>query len=84
MALLATRTGVPVVPCAAWGQERAVSSWLRLRRVLVRARVGPPVMLPTGPHDRRQLQELTDDVMRVIAGMLPPQYRGVYGEQLPD
>jgi 1-acyl-sn-glycerol-3-phosphate acyltransferase len=83
MALLATRTGVPVVPCAAWGQERAGSCWLRLRRVPVRARVGPPIVLPQGPHDRRSLQELTDGVMRVIAGMLPPQYRGVYEEQLP-
>jgi 1-acyl-sn-glycerol-3-phosphate acyltransferase len=81
VALLATRAGVPIVPAAAYGQERAVACWRRLRRVPVRVLVGPPIELPAGPHDRRSLQELTDGVMRVVASMLPAEYRGVYGEQ---
>ena len=80
VALLATRAGVPIVPAAASGQERAIACWRRLRRVPVRVQVGPPIELPPGPHDRRSLQALTDDVMRVIAEMLPAEYRGVYAE----
>jgi 1-acyl-sn-glycerol-3-phosphate acyltransferase len=80
VALLATRAGAPIVPAAAYGQERAFACWRRLRRVPVRVQVGAPIVLPPGPHDRRKLQELTDGVMRVVASMLPPEYRGVYGE----
>jgi 1-acyl-sn-glycerol-3-phosphate acyltransferase len=80
VALLGTRAGVPIVPAAAHGQERTFRCWRRLRRVHVRVRVGPPIELPPGPHDRRALQELTDGVMRVVASMLPAEYRGVYGE----
>ena len=84
VALLATRAGVPIVPAAAYGQERAVASWKRLRRVRVRVQVGPPIVLPGGPHDRRSLQALTDGVMRSVASMLPPAYRGVYGQPPPE
>jgi 1-acyl-sn-glycerol-3-phosphate acyltransferase len=80
VALLATRAGVPIVPAAAYGQERAFACWRRLRRVPVRVRVGAPIVLPPGPHDRRSLQEQTDGVMRVVASMLPTRYRGVYAE----
>jgi len=80
VALLATRAGVPIVPAAAYGQERTFACWRRLRRVHVRVQVGQPIVLPPGPHDRRSLQELTDGVMRVVASMLPAEYRGVYGE----
>ena len=84
VALLATRAGVPIVPAAAYGQERAVASWKRLRRVRVRVQVGPPIVLPGGPHDRRSLQALTDGVMRSVASMLPLEYRGVYGQPPPE
>jgi 1-acyl-sn-glycerol-3-phosphate acyltransferase len=80
VALLATRAAVPIVPAAAYGQERTFARWRRLRRVLVRVRVGPPIVLPPGPHDRRSLQAMTDGVMRVVASMLPEEYRGVYGD----
>jgi 1-acyl-sn-glycerol-3-phosphate acyltransferase len=80
VALLATRAGVPIVPAAAYGQERTFACWRRLRRVHVRVEVGPPIVLPPGPHDRRSLQGMTDGVMRVVASMLPARYRGVYRE----
>jgi len=79
-AALATAAGVPVVPAAAWGQERGMVSWTRLRRAPVRVRVGPALSLPAGPHDRASLDALTDEVMHAIAALLPPEYRGVYGE----
>jgi 1-acyl-sn-glycerol-3-phosphate acyltransferase len=80
VALLAARAPAPVVPAAAYGQERAAACWTRLRRAPVRVRIGPPIVLPTGAHDRQRLQELSDEVMRAIAAMLPPEYRGVYGD----
>jgi 1-acyl-sn-glycerol-3-phosphate acyltransferase len=80
VALLATRAPAPVVPAAARGQEAAARYWRRLRRVPVRVRIGPPIELPPGVHDRDRLQAYTDEVMRAIAAMLPPEYRGVYAE----
>ena len=46
----------------------------------VRVRLGPPIELPPGPHDRGSLQSHADEVMLAIASMLPPEYRGVYAE----
>jgi len=80
VALLAARSGAPVVPAAAWGQERAGACWRRLRRVPVRVRIGSPLqVLPGGAPDRASQQAFADEVMRTIAAMLPPEYRGVYG-----
>jgi 1-acyl-sn-glycerol-3-phosphate acyltransferase len=82
VAVVATLAPAPIVPAAAHGQERAVESWRRLRRVPVRVRVGPPVHLPAGTHSRERLQAYTDELMSTIAAMLPPEYRGVYTEPL--
>lgn len=81
VALLATRAPAPIVPAAAYGQERATWCWRRLRRVPVRIRIGPAMELPGGAHDRERLQTYTDDVMRAIAAMLPEEYRGVYAQR---
>jgi len=78
VALLAARSGAPIVPAAAYGQERAGWFWRRLRRVPVRVRIGPPIVVPAAPVDRATLQARTDELMRAIAEMLPPEYRGVY------
>jgi 1-acyl-sn-glycerol-3-phosphate acyltransferase len=78
VALLAARSGAPIVPAAAHGQERAGWFWRRLRRVPVRVRIGPPIAVPAGPLGRATLQARTDELMRAIAAMLPPEYRGVY------
>ena len=50
----------------------------------MRVRIGPPIVVPAGTHDRERLQVLTDEVMRAIAAMLPPEYRGVYGGGTPE
>ncbi|HEY4025876.1 MAG TPA: lysophospholipid acyltransferase family protein [Candidatus Dormibacteraeota bacterium] len=80
VAMVAARAPAPIVPAAAYGQERALEFWRRLRRVPVRVRVGPPIELPPGSHPRERLQAYADDVMHAIAAMLPPEYRGVYAE----
>jgi 1-acyl-sn-glycerol-3-phosphate acyltransferase len=76
MAMIALRTGVPVMPVAIWGSEKALKKF----RPRVTIRYGEPVILkPKGIKITRQdIDEATDQVMCRIASMLPPEYRGVY------
>jgi len=76
MAMIALRTGVPVMPVAIWGSEKALKEF----RPRVTIRYGEPVILkPKGIKITRQdIDDATDQVMRRIASMLPPEYRGVY------
>ena len=74
VAFLATKANVPVLPVAVWGVEQIGHNWRRLRRTDVYLRVGEPYRMdPALSHE-----ENTDRLMRVIARMLPEQYRGVY------
>lgn len=79
LAYVATETGAPIVPVVAFGQEQAGRSWRRLRRVPVHVRVGAPFVLPRGHATARELQVHTERIMRALAALLPPAYRGVYG-----
>jgi 1-acyl-sn-glycerol-3-phosphate acyltransferase len=76
---LAARAGVPVVPMAAWGQERLGHSWRRFQRAPIRVRFGPPIVFAATAPSGRELREYSDAVMRAIAAQLPEEYRGVYG-----
>ena len=79
-AYLATRTGVPLLPVVAYGQEKMFSSLLRGRRAEVHVIYGPPFALPSTPGrvSKKQLREFTQQIMLGLAAMLPPAYRGVY------
>jgi 1-acyl-sn-glycerol-3-phosphate acyltransferase len=79
-AYLASRTGACIVPVAAWGQEKAVACWTRLRRPHITVIVGDPYVLPGTPNKAKggQLLAYTDDLMHRIAELLPAEYRGVY------
>jgi 1-acyl-sn-glycerol-3-phosphate acyltransferase len=81
-AYLASRTGVPVVPVAAWGQERILADLKRLHRPRIHVRIGTPFLLPGTPSRAKddELDAHTDRIMRAIAVLLPPEYRGVYGQ----
>lgn len=78
MGLIALRTGVPVVPIALWGTENLLKKF----GAPVMVRVGQPIVLkPKGKKiTREDIKEATETIMHTIAEMLPPQYRGVYGE----
>jgi 1-acyl-sn-glycerol-3-phosphate acyltransferase len=82
IAYLSRESGVPVLPIVGYGQERAGASWRRLARVRVHIRFGPLVPVPAGPATPRDLEQHTDQIMRALAQLLPPAYRGVY--QLSD
>ena len=82
MALLAP--GTPIVPCAITGTEdvsgprsilRALSG---RRRTSIRVVFGEPFALGAGPPDTARAEAAADEIMRRIAALLPPSYRGVY------
>lgn len=83
VAYLAARSGVPVVPVGVTGTESATAAWRRLRRPRLRMVIGKPLHLPPidlrSPERKQALRANTDRVMRAIAALLPPEYRGVYG-----
>src|SRR5215216_1844686 len=74
-ALLALRSGAPVVPVAVWGTER-IRAWSVFDPPRVTVRYGPPRVLASVRG--RGAQAAIDALMREIAGLLPPRYRGVY------
>lgn len=79
LGMIALRSGVPVVPVAIWGSEHVLKKF----RPRVTIAFGPPITLkPRGAKiTREDIDKSTQQVMRTIASMLPPEYRGVYGEQ---
>lgn len=81
VAYIADKAGVPVIPVAITGTEKAVQSLLHFRRPRITMRFGEPLRLPPVTRGDRDavLQRNTDEIMCRIAAMLPPGYRGVYG-----
>jgi len=80
MALIASRSGVPVLPVAISGTEniRGITWWLR--RPPVTVNIGRPFHLPplSDRLTKVELIELTDSIMERIAELLPKKYRGNY------
>jgi 1-acyl-sn-glycerol-3-phosphate acyltransferase len=76
--MIALRAVVPVVPVAIWGTEYTFKK-LRPR---VTISYGKPLLLaPKGKKiTREEIEEATNEVMRAIAAMMPPEYRGKYGD----
>lgn len=81
-ALLALRTGAAILPVALWGAKDMWRNLRRLRRTRVHMVIGKPFRLPvqkTRPS-REELRQLTDEIMRHIAVLLPPELRGAYAD----
>jgi len=81
-ALIASRQAVPVLPVGIAGTEKIKrTSWM-FRRPRITINIGPPFSLPSsgGKISKDELAEHTELIMRRIAELLPPEYRGVYGE----
>jgi 1-acyl-sn-glycerol-3-phosphate acyltransferase len=88
VALLAIRTGAPVLPVAVWGTERLwpVGSTFPHPGGRVHLRVGAPFVLERRTVDgkREDLQAVADRLMHGIAILLPPEYRGVYAAAVAE
>lgn len=79
-ALLALRSGAPLVPLAFYGGEVIWSNLRRLRRTDFHIVVGKPFYLDaSGQRVTREVrQQMTVEMMYQMAALLPPVYRGVY------
>jgi len=71
-----------ILPTAVYGQERFRNYILRLRRTPVNVVFGQGFHLDVadGQDVRKVRREIIDEVMAQIAALLPPEYRGVYGD----
>jgi len=79
-ALIASRMGVPILPVGITGTEKIKGPACWLHRPRITVNIGPPFRLPpaAGKPTRAELDQLTDSIMGQVAGLLPPEYRGVY------
>lgn len=85
-ALIALRSNAPVIPVAIAGTEK-VFKGLRYGPFAPRVtiRYGKPLQFGTnGRRTRENLERATDQIMRAIAAMLPPSYRGAYADDTAD
>lgn len=77
-AWLVARSRAPVLPVGVTGTERFLADLRRGRRPELGLSIGQPFRLEVPANDRAALQEATDEIMRRLAALLPPEYRGVY------
>lgn len=81
---LARKSGVPVLPMAVWGSERALPRNRRIpKRVPIAVAVGT-VFTPRTVSGRGADQVIADEIGGRVAKLLPPEYRGAYGETASD
>ncbi len=86
-ALIAERTGVPVLPVSIRGTEKLKNMrlrpllWCVCRRPRITVTIGEPFRPAADKSQtpKEQRQALMNDIMKKIAALLPPEYRGVYG-----
>jgi 1-acyl-sn-glycerol-3-phosphate acyltransferase len=85
IAYLAEKTSLPVIPVAIVGTtDDFLQKAIKGKRPVVEMRISTPIYLPPvegkGEARRESRQCNADLVMRIIAGMLPEDYRGVYSD----
>ena len=82
IAFLATNANVPIVPAVVINTDRAFAELRRLRRPVLKLRIGPPFKLPPLRPGQRseQLQIHTEEIMLRLAALLPYRHRGVYSK----
>ena len=87
--LIATRLGVPILPVGIVGSEKLRNlKWCLWHHPTITVNIGKPFNLPPveGKLTKAKRYRLTDYIMKHIAGLLPPEYHGVYagGENAGD
>ncbi len=81
-ALIALRTGVPVVPVAVCGTEYIRDlKWAFLHHPKITITIGKPFNPPAcdGKPSKELRNQFCDEIMYKIAELLPLKYRGIYG-----
>ena len=79
-ALIALRSGVPILPVGITGTENIKGKGWLFRRPQVTVNIGYPFSLPAvnGKLTRVELAQFTNSIMERIAELLPPEYRENY------
>jgi 1-acyl-sn-glycerol-3-phosphate acyltransferase len=82
-ALIALRTGAPVLPVAIWGTESVkLPKDMLLSRTKVHVRYGKPFTLPRPQRiTREDVERGTETIMKAVAALLPEKYRGHYADK---
>lgn len=84
-ALIALRSGVPIVPCAVWGTENFKIPRDFFRTTHVSMRIGKPFNLPqTKKATKKEIEDGSKEIMRHIAELLPAEYRGEYAGEVKE
>ncbi len=78
--LIAARSGAPILPIGIIGTDKLEHGFGILTRPRVTVNIGRPFHLPPNASKSNKT-ELIDYMMRHIAELLPPEYRGIYAEQ---
>lgn len=80
--MLALKSGAPLLPIAFYGGEALSQNMMRLQRTNFNIMVGYPFHIATmGVKVTKEIrQEITDEIMYQLAGLLPPNYRGYYSD----
>jgi 1-acyl-sn-glycerol-3-phosphate acyltransferase len=80
VALLAMRTGAPLLPLAFFGHERFEENLKHLKKTDIYFAVGDRFYLDPKEQKvtQRIRQEMTDEIMYKLAALLPPSNRGEY------
>lgn len=79
-ALIARRSGTPILPVGITGTERIKGIGWLLRRPRITVHFGHPFHLPPATSKSTK-KELTNYIMERVAELLPQEYRGTYARQ---
>lgn len=87
-ALIALRTGAPVIPVAVTGTETVTWPWIFIKPLSIKritVTLGEPFTLPpVDKVDSAAAAEATKLIMSKISALLPPEYRGIYAESVEE
>jgi len=78
--VIALHSGAPILPIAHWGGENYLKSFFRRADFHVRAGELMKIELRGVKATAEVRQQIVDEMMREIAKLLPPEYRGVYAD----
>ena len=80
IAMIALRSGAPILPLAHWGGEDFSDNIKRIKRTGFHIRVGKPFSLDAQGQkvNVKIRQEMIDEIMAQIAMLMPEKYRGQY------
>lgn len=80
-AVLALKSGAPVIPVVHWGGEKFIKNLKSFKRTDFHIRVGQPFHVKAeGKLTAEMRQQMVDEMMYRIAALMPAEYRGEYAD----